>query len=211
MKKLFTKYSTHQILLYLAGCLAFSLGAKFFIDSKLGVDPLDVLVLGIVAHTGLTIGVVAGLIAIGFLALWSYWNRRRPPITPFITMFLVGSLIDLWNYVELEKITTALTPYPLLFTGLLTVAYGSSLIIMSGIGIRVMDLVAITLVRRWGWSFFSAKMAFELGFVIAGALLGGPVGVGTLAFLLVVGACIVAFMRANERMLNIPNYGLARA
>lgn len=42
--------SLKRSLIYGCGCLLFSFGAKFFIDAKLGVDPLDVLVLGIVKH-----------------------------------------------------------------------------------------------------------------------------------------------------------------
>lgn len=40
--------SLGRSLMYVFGCFLFSFGAKFFIDAKLGVDPLDVLVLGIV-------------------------------------------------------------------------------------------------------------------------------------------------------------------
>jgi uncharacterized membrane protein YczE len=201
-----------RVTLYLAGCLSFSLGAKGFIDSQLGVDPLDVMVLGLVRHIGTTIGFVSGAVAVGFLALWSFWNRRRPPLSPFVTMALVGSLIDVWNWVGLAKLSAVLLPpYGLLAVGLLLAAYGSSLIIMSGIGIRIMDLVAITVVEKWGWPFFAAKLLFECFFLGSGWLLGGPVGIGTVAFLCVVGPFIQPFMWANARFLSLPNHGLNRA
>lgn len=202
-------WENQQILFYLAGCSIFSLGAKFFIDSKLGTDPLDVLVLGIVKHTGITIGIVSGAIAVAFLLLWSFWNRKIPPVTPFITMFLVGSLIDLWNVIKLEFYTKQLfTSYPLLLIGLFLAAYGSSLIIMSGIGIRVMDLVAITIVYKWNWKFFYAKMMFEIFFVLSGWILGGPVGVGTIAFVCIVGPGMILFMSLNEKYMGWKNFGL---
>lgn len=205
-------WSKQQLLLYLSGCLIFSLGAKCFIDSRLGTDPLDVLVLGIVRHTGWTIGIISGLLAIAFLVLWSVWNRKLPPITPFITMFLIGSLIDLWNYVSLETMTYSLikSAYLIMLIGLLLAAYGSALIIMSGIGIRTMDLVAITMVEKWGWKFFYAKMLFEVLFVLSGWLLGGPVGIGTLCFVALVGPGLVLFMSWNEKVFGWTNYGLGR-
>ena len=123
--------------------------------------------LGIVKHIGLTIGIVSGSIALFFLALWTIWNWKWPPISPFVTMSFVGTLIDIWNWIHLESFTTPiLSPYPMLFSGLILASYGSSLIIMSGIGIRIMDLVAITIVKKWEWSFFSAKMLFEVDFLL---------------------------------------------
>lgn len=203
------RFQKRRIAVYLLGCLCFSLGAKFFIDSHLGVDPLDVMVIGIVQHIGLTIGIVSGAVAISFLALWSAWNRRRPPLSPFITMTLVGSLIDLWNLVGLEQVTMqALPPFGLLAVALIFASYGSSLIIMSGIGIRIMDLVAITVVEKWRWPFYAAKLMFEVFFFTTGWLLGGPIGIGTAAFLCVVGPFIQPLMWANNRFLRMPNYGI---
>lgn len=201
-----------RLALYGAGCLTFSLGAKLFIDSALGVDPLDVLVLGLVGRTGVTVGIASGAVAIAFLLLWSAWNRRWPPISPFITMFLIGSLIDLWIWLELERITQALfQPYPMLSTGLLLASLGSALIIVAGIGIRIMDLVAITMIERWGWQFWQAKLALEVFFVASGWALGGPVGVGTLAFVVVVGPLMQPLMLLLTRTLGIANHGIPGA
>lgn len=197
--------------MYGFGCILFSLGAKFFIDAKLGVDPLDVLVLGIVKHIGLTIGIVSGTIALAFLTLWTFWNKNWPPISPFITMSFIGTLIDIWNWIHLEQITTPIiSPLPMLLIGLFFASYGSSLIIMSGIGIRIMDLVAITIIHKWGWSFFMAKMLFEVGFLTSGWLLGGPVGIGTVLFVCVVGPFIQPFVWANAKFAKLPNYGYGK-
>jgi hypothetical protein len=117
---------------------------KLFIASGLGVDPLHSMVIGIVQAVDLPyvgIGLVSSAVTASFLALWSAWNRRLPPLTTFITMALVGYLVDLWNLLGLERwIVPALTPGWTMLTALLLDAYASALIILSGIGIRVMDL-----------------------------------------------------------------------
>lgn len=198
-----------QVTMYLSGILCFSFGAKFFIDAHLGVDPLDVLIIGLSQHLHLTIGLASGLVAIGFLAVWSAWNRRYPPLMPFVTTFLVGNLIDLWILLRLDSYTTpVLRPVPMLVAGLMMAAYGSSLIIMSGIGIRIMDLVAITMIQKWGWTFFAAKMFLEIFLFGSGWLMGGPVGFATIAFILLVGPFIQPYMWANARFLRLPNHGL---
>ena len=204
--------SSRRTRTYLAGCVLFSLGVKLFIDSDLGVDPLHSMVIGIVQAVDLPyvgIGLVSSAVTASFLALWSAWNRRLPPLTTFITMALVGYLVDLWNLLGLERwIVPALTPGWTMLTALLLDAYASALIILSGIGIRVMDLVTITMLRRWGCSFLTGKIGLELAFLTVALLLGGPVGIGTVAFVGVVATFITPFMRMNERLLGLPNFGL---
>jgi uncharacterized membrane protein YczE len=208
------RWTSLQLGLYLAGCVLFSLGVKMFIDADLGTDPLHAMIIGIVDTVRLPfigIGFVESAVTIGFLILWTVWNRRIPPLMTFVTMALVGYLIDLWNLIELQRWTTAwLAPLPLMLTALLIDAYASALIIMSGIGIRVMDLVAITFVSRLGWKFLWAKLLFEAGFVAVAWLLGGPVGMGTLGFLAIVGTLIPPMMWASERYMGLPNHGLGR-
>ncbi len=198
--------------MYLAGCVLFSLGVKLFIDAGLGVDPLHSMVIGIVRAVDLPfvrVGLVASLVTAALLAVWSLWNRRLPPLGTFLSMALVGSLVDLWDLAGLERWTTVLlTPAPMMLAGLLLDAYASALIIMGGIGIRVMDLVAIAAARRWGWPFLAGKMGLELGFFAAALALGGPIGPGTVAFLCVVAPFIPSFMWANEKFLRLPNHGL---
>lgn len=209
-----SRWSAQQVTLYLLGCFLFALGVKMFIDANLGTDPLHAMVIGIVGvidQPFVKIGFVASSITIGFLVIWSVWNRRFPPLMTFVTMALVGYLIDFFNLIQLEHLTTAwLAPMPLMLLGLLIDAYASALIIMSGIGIRVMDLVAITFVKKLGWTFLWAKLLFEVGFAVVALLTGGPVGMGTVGFLLIVGTLIAPMMWANNRYLGLPNYGLGQ-
>ena len=206
------KGTSRQWLTYLLGCFIFSIGAKFFIDSHLGTDPLDVLCIGMTKHLPITIGIASGIIAFAFLAIWSAWNRKAPPLAPFFTTFSVGLLIDLWNSLQIQNYTApVLSPIILVIIAVLLCSYASSLIIISGIGIRIMDLVAITIIKKWSWNFLQAKMFLELLLFTTGWILGGPVGVGTLAFLLGVGPFIQPFMAFNESYLKMNNYGLCRA
>ncbi|WP_313920666.1 hypothetical protein, partial [Tahibacter sp.] len=173
-----TNWRRYQVLLYTLGILIFSLGAKGFIDARLGTDPLDVLVIGMDKHLGVGLGVCSSLVAACFLAWWMLWNRRLPPLMPFVSTAAVGFLLDAWTSIGLERYTIGALPdisvqwfgfvinlsaVLLDVVSLLMCAYGSALIIMSGIGIRIMDLVAITMMEKWGWSFFRSKMVLEIG------------------------------------------------
>ncbi|MNR28894.1 hypothetical protein D3C85_1462420 [compost metagenome] len=67
------------------------------------------------------------------------------------------------------------------------------------------------MVAKWRWSFTQAKMFIEIGIFSTGWLLGGPFGVGTLLFLLVIGPLIQPFMTINARHFSLTNHGLASA
>ena len=205
-------FKKDQILMYLVGVSVFSLGAKCFIISQLGTDPLDVLIIAIDRILMSGMGICSAIVSLFFLTWWMLWNKKYPPISPFITTTLTGLLIDLWSLLGLgEYLIARVNDYSLLATGLVLCAYSSALIIMSGIGIRIMDLVVLTMVAKWNWSFTKAKMIIEIGIFSSGWLLGGPFGAGTIAFLLVIGPLIQPFMNMNAKRLSLKNYGLIRA
>ena len=200
-----------RLSMYLAGVVVFSLGALFFITSHLGTDPLDVFVIGLNGKLGWGLGACSAIFSIIMLAWWTLWNKRWPPISPFVTTTLTGLFIDLWLLLELDTLLSArFTPYVMLAIGLALCAYASALIIMSGIGIRVIDLLVITIMRQLGWSFTLAKRVLEISIFLLGWGLGGPFGIGTIAFLLIIAPLIRPFMNLNERYLRLSNYGLGR-
>ncbi|MGW7202810.1 YczE/YyaS/YitT family protein [Streptomyces sp. NPDC054837] len=200
------RFDRPQYAAYLAGCVIFSYGASCFIAADLGTDPLDVFALGLLEHLPLTIGIAQALFAALCIAIWAAWNHRRPVISPFVTFFFCGSLIDIARAADLAEL-----PVPnavLMFIGSLLCAYGSSLIIISGIGIRAMDLIAISMVEHWRLPFWAAKSSTELVLLVSGWLLGGPVGIGTVCFLVVVDLLVQPLMRLNGTVLRLPNAGI---
>jgi uncharacterized membrane protein YczE len=201
-------------MMYLGGCLCFSLGVKLFIDADLGVDPFHALTIGLADMVDvpyLQVGFMDGAVTVALLIVWMAWNRRLPPLSTFVTMVMIGLLIDTWNWLGLnfrEMVGSRALP---LLAGLVLNAYGSALIIMSGIGIRVVDLVALTLVKRMGTRFYLSKLALEAGFLLGGFLLDGPVGFAAVAFVIVVGPFVEPLIWANRRFLKLPDHGLRRA
>jgi uncharacterized membrane protein YczE len=205
-----------RLLLWLSGCLLFSLGVKFFIDSNLGTDPLHAMIIGIVNKLDIPyikIGVIELIVVVITLIVWCAWNKQFPMLTivsVFFTMVNVGFLVDFWNYIRLESMTSGFgNSWALCVCGLTFDAYASALIITSGIGIRNMDLLAITFVQKLGCPFIVPKVLFEIGFVTIAYLGGGPVGAATLLFVLIVGSLIQPFMALNSKVFGLMNYGMA--
>lgn len=198
-------YRAAQYALYLAGCLVFSLGATCFIEAGLGTDPLDVFALGVRDHTPLTIGLAQGGFAALMLLCWVGLQRRVPSIWPFVTFLFCGSVIDLLLAMEwIADVPVA--AMPLMLFGVILCAFGSAYIIMSAIGIRAMDLVALALAERTNRPFWVYKAVLEALLLLVGWLLGGPVGLGTVFFLVFVGFLIQPVMSLNHRVVGVPNF-----
>ena len=197
---------TKKYVLYFLGCILFSLGATFFIASNLGTNPLDVFTTGIRKQFGLMIGTTQSLFAITCLFVWTiiYQFKKIPPISTFLTFFLCGYLIDLFLFLSGEQ--TPFSSIIELLIALLLCTEASALIIMSGFGIRAMDLVAIALREKTKLPFWLYKGIAEVLLLTIGWMLGGEFGVGTIAFLFFVGWLIQPFIYLNEK-LGVPNYG----
>lgn len=201
------RFGKWQYALYLAGCVIFAIGATCFIEAGLGTDPLDVFALGLRDVSPLTVGMAQGLFAAVMLAIWAGMKRAVPSIWPFITFFFCGTMIDLWLHFGVLG-RSMLPDTGLMLVGVALCALGSAYIIMSGIGIRAMDLVAIALVERTGRPFWLFKAGAEVLLLAMGWALGGPIGVGTMFFLIFVGLLIQPVMTLNGRLVGLPNHAL---
>jgi uncharacterized membrane protein YczE len=197
---------------YLAGCLLFSFGVKLLITADLGVDPYHAMVLGLVRSIGvpgIEVGMVSGALTILVLLIWARATRNRLLISPFLTMFLVGWGVDLLNWIHIEawlsqaSSATLASRLTLLVVGLLADAYASALIIASGFGIRVMDLVALSLAHGPLKRFTIAKSLLEIVFVTTAYVAGGPVGIATLLFVVLVALLIEPMMLMNRRLFGL--------
>jgi uncharacterized membrane protein YczE len=194
----------NKIILYVLGCVLFSLGASSFILSDLGTDPLDVFAVGIKQTLGLMIGTTQSLFAILCLCIWSAINKfKLPPLSTFLTFFICGYLIDFCVWICKDVYT--LNCYLKMIIGVILCTISSSFIIMSGFGIRAMDLLAITLTEKTNIPFWLYKGIAEVLLLVIGWSLGGVVGIGTLSFLFGVGWLIQPSIRLLAQ-LGVPNF-----
>lgn len=202
-----------KVTFYVAGCVLFALGVTMFLASSWGADPFNAMVTGIVNTVNMKFigyGFVSGSITVLALLVWALIKKRLPIIGPLVTMTTVGYMIDFFLYIGLGKAMLVLVnPIMLAIFGLVVDAYASALIIMSGFGIRVMDLLAIGVTERFGLRFTVVKLLLECLFVTVALIFGGPVGAATFAFVLIVGLLIEPFMNMNFRWFGMKNYGIA--
>jgi uncharacterized membrane protein YczE len=183
-----------QLVTLLAGLWLFGVGEALLVESRLGNSPWTVLAEGAGEQTG--IGVGAATVAISFIVLAAWIPlRERPGLGTVANAIVIG--ISIGVTVELVP---RLDDLPLrlaeVAAGIGIVAIGSGFYLMTRLGAGPRDGLMLGLHRRTGLSVRLVRTGIEGGATGLGFALGGKVGIGTLAFALLIGPGVQAALGA---------------
>jgi len=161
------------------------------LKSNLGMGPWSVFHVGITNHLPLTLGRVSQIVGL-IVILFSLFFKIYPGIGTVFNMFLIGFFIDLVNpYVP--SMNNHLSQITMLACGIILIGIGSGLYINANLGAGLRDGLMLELSRKTGRSIRLIRNSIEITVLIIGFFLGGPVGVGTVAFALTIGPSVQFF------------------
>ena len=183
---------TVRLVKLLVGLVLFGVGIWLGLQARLGVGPWDVLAGGLAQHLGTpfgrtSIGVSVVVLLVGLVA------GVRPGIGTALNVVVIGAVIDLLLATPaLDGLGSRSVLLRLAATagGIATVAAGSALYLGAHLGPGPRDGLMVALVERTGWRVGTCRALLEFGVLVLGVALGGPVGVGTLAFAMGIGPAI---------------------
>jgi uncharacterized membrane protein YczE len=169
----------------LVGLALYGLADGMIVQAAVGIGPWDVLAQGISRSTGVLYGVVTNVIGVVVLLFWIPL-RQRPGIGTVLNVLIVGSCAQLaiW-WIPTPDVLWA---GALLFAGgLVLLAVATGMYVGAAYGPGPRDGLMTGLNSRLGWPIWIARASVELTVLVIGWLLGGNVGLGTLAFALLIG------------------------
>ncbi len=175
----------------LAGLVLFGLGLACMVVADLGLAPWEVLHQGLSRRTGVPIGTMGIITGIVVLAAWIPL-RERPGLGTLANVVVIGVVIDLALWV-FPDVVGAVARWSLLAGGLVAIGVGSGLYIGVGMGPGPRDGLMTGIARR-GHRIGVVRTAIEVSVLVAGWLLGGTVGVGTVAFSFGIGPLVGFFL-----------------
>ena len=180
--------SFKRVLILFLGLAVFGLGDGLIIQSGLGNAPWSVLAQGISLKSGLSIGTSTLIIGALVLSLWIPL-RERPGFGTISNILIISLFIEIGTNIfpQQENILAGV-----IFTliGIAMVGIGSSLYITCGLGPGPRDGAMTGLHQRTGVRVGRVRLGLEVVVSIAGALLGGTLGLGTLLFALLIGQSV---------------------
>ncbi|MGA9597964.1 MAG: hypothetical protein WBV06_17555 [Acidimicrobiia bacterium] len=175
-----------------AGLALFGVSVAMMLAAGLGVDSWDVFHQGVAQHLGVGIGAVIVWVSIGVLLLWIPL-RQRPGIGTIANAVVVGIVADL----ALRMIPTPdglAVRFVLLAVGIVANGAATGLYIGAGLGPGPRDGLMTGLAARTGYSIRRVRTGIEITVLAVGAGLGGPIGVGTVAYALSIGPMTQFFL-----------------
>lgn len=193
------------------GLFLYGIGIALIVRGELGVAPWDVLTQGIAKQTGWTFGIITIVTSAVVLLLWIP-IRQKPGFGTVMNALLVGPFAD----VGLWLIPPGLDLWVrvlLLPAGIVVLAIATGLYIGAHFGPGPRDGLMTGLHRVTGWKIWIVRTGIEVIVLAAGWLLGGNVGIGTLAFALLIGPlCGYTIpLFAIKRSHRMPQPAAARA
>ncbi|MEM7271989.1 MAG: hypothetical protein AAF547_02810 [Actinomycetota bacterium] len=179
------------------GLVVFGAGVACAIAGDWGLPGWDVFHQGLAEQTPLTIG--QATIAVGAVLLLAMVALREPiGVGTVGNVLLIGLSVDatLWL---LDEPSDPVVRAGLTLVGPLVVAVGSGLYLGVRLGSGPRDGIMTALDRR-GVTLWKARFGIEAAALVAGVILGGTIGWGTIWFLVIIGPAVQAALR----VLSVP-------
>jgi len=167
------------------GLFLYGIGIALIVRGELGVAPWDVLTQGIAKQTGLNFGLITVITSGIVLLLWIP-IRQKPGFGTVMNALLVGPAADvgLWLIPQGLDLWVRIV---LLAAGIVVIAIATGLYIGAHLGPGPRDGLMTGLHRVTGWRIWIVRTGIELSVLAVGWMLGGNVGIGTVAFALLIG------------------------
>jgi len=182
-----------RLLRLVSGLWLFGVGEAMIVHADLGNSPWTVFAQGVAIHTPLSIGTATIVLSFLVMAVWIPL-RQAPGLGTILNAILIGIAIDVT--LPLLPATDGLGWRALLLAaGIAIIATGSGLYLTSYLGPGPRDGLMTALHHRTGRSLRLWRTVIESLALIAGFLLGGVVGVGTVAYALLIGPGVQAVVQ----------------
>jgi uncharacterized membrane protein YczE len=175
-----------------SGLFFFALGIVLTLHANLGYSPWEVFHQGIALNLGLTMGMSNNLVASAVI-LFDIFMGEAIGIGGILNVILIGVFVDI---LMLGGWVPVMEGFPegvvMMVSGLFVIAAATVLYIGAGYGAGPRDSLMVALSRRTGKSPGLCRGVLEGAILLAGWLLGGYAGIGTLISALGIGVTVQA-------------------
>jgi uncharacterized membrane protein YczE len=176
---------TRRFAQLLGGLFLYGIAIALEVRAGIGLSPWDVLAQGVSNHSGIPFGFVTNIVGALVLLVWIPL-RQRPGLGTVLNVLLVGPSAQL-GLALIPQQTSPVVQGLMFAAGLLLLAAATGLYIGARMGPGPRDGLMTGIRQRTGWSIWVSRTIVEGSVLVIGAILGGQVGIGTIAFVVLVG------------------------
>ncbi len=168
-----------RLLWLVAGVAVSALGITMMLRANVGLEPWSVLQQGLAQTAGITYGtasMIVGAAAIGTAMLCGESFGIGTVVDIVLCAVCIDGLLWLDWIPQMHSLSSGI---PMLLTGMELLAIGTWMYMKSALGAGPRDALMVALARKTGRSVGLCRASVEIVVIIAGFLLGGQVGIGT--------------------------------
>ena len=168
-----------RLLWLVAGVAVSALGITLMLRANVGLEPWSVLQQGLAQAAGITYGtasMIVGAAAIGTAMLCGESFGIGTVVDIVLCAVCIDGLLWLDWIPQMHSLSSGI---PMLLTGMELLAIGTWMYMKSALGAGPRDALMVALARKTGRSVGLCRASVEIVVIIAGFLLGGQVGIGT--------------------------------
>ena len=178
-----------------AGLILYGISMAFMVESGLGLTSWDVFHQGVSEATGISFGLMVILTGIPILMLWIPL-RQKPGFGTIANLVVIGFVVDAALAVLTPGESMAMR-VTYLAVGILLNAVATAMYIGARFGPGPRDGLMTGIVNRYPrLTIRLVRTIIEVAVLAVGFLLGGTVGLGTVAYALGIGPLVQVFMSA---------------
>lgn len=167
------------------GLACYGFAAAMMVRAELGVDPWTVFAQGMSNVTDLSLGLLTILIGAVVLLLWIPL-KQKPGVGTVLNIVIIGLMLDV-GLMILDTPVELWQRIVLFLGGLALLAVATGVYLGSHFGAGPRDGLMVGLHHRLGLPIWVARTSVEITVLVTGWILGGNVGLGTLAFAVLIG------------------------
>jgi uncharacterized membrane protein YczE len=194
-----------RVALLVSGSVLVAVGVAVMLWTELGPGPLDVFIGAVRARTGVSLTVAVWLVIASLIGI-AWLLGRRPGVGTLISPLIVGpvmqTVLSVLDRVDPPEALALAAVVHLL--AVLVVGLGAGALIVSGLGAGSGELLASAASDRSGRAEPRVRMVFELTWLGAGVILGGPIGIGTVLAALTIGPAVAVGFRVVDAVSSLP-------
>ena len=179
-----------RLVLFLIGMAVIAAGTSIFVLSDTGSDPFAVFMQGVADTLHISNGIAHMGINFTYLLVILIFARQHIKIGTVAAIFICGPIIDLVSFLLSPFLNGSLNFWvrvAVMLCGCIIMGFGLAMVINADVGVSPNDLASIVISDKTHIAFRWIRIAVDLMLVTTGFLLGGVIGVGTIAGALLTG------------------------
>lgn len=178
-------FLTYRITVYLLGMFVNFFGVALIINAALGAGFWASFFIGLSDLFGLTVGTWTGIFQFLIIFLNAWLIKQAPEYKAVIPVVLESLILDFWLVIVFSRIDFTTAPYAvqivMLIAGVIFCGLGVAIYILPEFPRGPMNQLFLAIGKRFNVSLGTGQTIVAVIVTISAYLIGGPVGVGTLA------------------------------